>query len=145
MADVNRDLSLTTRINIPNFVPLMDRLRAENLKRAITLLHVRSAEEGEWICSTASARLMRDKVNVLGPTDGKMIDVVEQAVRVKAAIVFGGELRRAEDARALRAAATFGIRPVAFVARETRRDANDLLTMLGPWGSFDVVLLSEHD
>jgi len=144
MSNVNRDIFPTTRINVPNFVPLMDRLRDENLKRAITLLHAHSAEEGDWICSTAAARLAREKVQALGPTDGRAIDLIETGMRSKVTIVFAGELRREEDARALRAGATFGIRPVAFLVRETRKDAEDALRMLGPWGGYDLVLLSEE-
>jgi len=144
MSDVNRDLFPTTRINVPNLVPLMERLRDESLKRSITILHVRSYEEGEWICSTASARLARERVQMLAPQDGKVIDLIEQAIRLKVPIVFVGEIRREEDARALRAAATLGIRTVGFLVRESRHDAENTLTMLGGWSSFDVALLSEH-
>jgi hypothetical protein len=44
----------------------------------------------------------------------------------------------------LRAAATLGIRTVGFLVRETRREAEDALAMLGGWNSFDVALLSEY-
>ena len=144
MSDVNRDLFPTTRINVPNLVPLMERLRDESLKRSITILQVRSHEEGEWICSTAAARLARERVQMLAPQDGKVIDLIEQAIRLKVPIVFVGEIRREEDARALRAAATLGIRTVGFLVRESRQEAEDTLTMLGGWSSFDVALLSEH-
>jgi stage III sporulation protein SpoIIIAA len=144
MSDVNRDLFPTSRINVPNLVPLMERLRDESLRRSVTLLHARTSEEGEWICSTASARLARENVQRLAPQDGKVIDVIEQAIRSKMPIVFVGEIRREEDARALRAAATLGIRTVGFLVRETRREAEDTLAMLGGWNSFDVALLSEY-
>ncbi|HUN30160.1 MAG TPA: hypothetical protein VMV65_10180, partial [Alphaproteobacteria bacterium] len=138
MADVNRDLFPTTKINVPNLVPLMDRLRNEELKRSITILHVRTSEEGEWICSTAAARLTRERVPLLAPQDGKVIDLVEQAIRSKVPIVFVGEIRREEDARALRAAATLGVRTVAFLVRDSRKEADDTIKILGPWASFDV-------
>jgi hypothetical protein len=144
MSDVNRDLFPTTSINVPNLVPLMDRLRDESLKRSITLLHVRTSEEGDWICSTASARLAREHVQMLAPQDGKVIDLVEQAIRSRAPAVFVGEIRREEDARALRAAATLGVRTVGFLVRETRREAEDTIAMLGGWNSFDIALLSEY-
>jgi 2-succinyl-5-enolpyruvyl-6-hydroxy-3-cyclohexene-1-carboxylate synthase len=144
MSDVNRDLFPTSRINVPNLVPLMERLRDEALKRSVTLLHVASFEEGEWICSTASARLSREHVPHLAPQDGKVIDLVEQAIRSKIPIVFVGEIRREEDARALRAAATLGVRTVGFLVRESRHGAEDTIAMLGSWSSFDVALLSEY-
>jgi hypothetical protein len=144
MAELNRELFPTTSINVPNLVPLMDRLRDENRKRAITLIHVASAEEGEWICSTAAARLKRYGDKMIGPEPGKIIDLVETAIRLRVPFVFAGELRREEDARALRAAATLGIKAVAFIVRETRKDANNVVTMLGSWSSFDVALLSQY-
>ena len=143
MSEVNRDLFPTTKINVPNLVPLMERLRNEALKRSITVLHVRTSEEGEWICSTAAARLSRERVQLLAPQDGKVIDLVEQAIRSKIPIVFVGEIRREEDARALRAAATLGIRTVGFLVRDSRKEATDTLSILGGWSSFDVALLSE--
>jgi ADP-ribose pyrophosphatase YjhB (NUDIX family) len=142
MAD--RELFPTTSINVPNLVQLMDRLRDENRKRSITIIHVASAEEGEWICSTAAARLARYGEKMIGPEPGKVIDLVETAIRVKVPYLFAGELRREEDARALRAAATLGIKPVAFIVRPSRKEADNLLTMLGSWSSFDIALLSEY-
>ncbi len=144
MAEVNRELFPTTSINVPNLVPLMERLRDENRKRAITIVHVASSEEGEWICSTAAARLARYGDKMVGPEPGRVIDLVETAIRVKVPYLFAGEIRREEDARALRAAATLGIKAVAFLVRPSRKEADDTVTMLGSWGSFDVALLSEY-
>jgi type IV secretory pathway ATPase VirB11/archaellum biosynthesis ATPase len=83
-------------------------------------------------------------VELLAPQDGKVIDLVEQAIRSKIPIVFVGEIRREEDARALRAAATLGIRTVGFLVRDSRKEADDTLSILGGWSSFDVALLSEN-
>lgn len=144
MGDLNRELFPTTSINVPNLVPLMERLRDDNLKRSITIVHVASSEEGEWICSTAAARLARYGDKMVGPEPGRVIDLVETAIRSKVPYVFAGEIRREEDARALRAAATLGIKTVAFIVRPSRKEADDTLTMLGSWSSFDVALLSEY-
>jgi hypothetical protein len=144
MAD-SRELFPTTSINVPNLVPLMERLRDENRKRAITLVHVVSAEEGEWICSTAAARLQRYGDKMIGPQAGKIIDLVETAIRLKVPYLFAGEMRYEEDARALRAAATLGIKPVAFIVRPSRTEADNTITVLGSWSSFDVALLSEYE
>ena len=108
---------------MPNLVPLMERFRDENRKRAITLVHVASSEEGEWICSTAAARLARYGDKMIGPEPGRVIDLVETAIRVKVPYLFAGEIRREEDARALRAAATLGIKAVAFLVRPSRKEA----------------------
>lgn len=144
MADP-RELFPTTSINVPNLVPLMERLRDETRKRAITFVHVVSSEEGEWICSTAAARFKRYGDKMIGPEPGKIIDLVETAIRSKVPYLFAGEMRYEEDARALRAAATLGIKPVAYIVRPSRTEANNMITMLGSWSSFDIALLSEYE
>ena len=143
MSDTNREIYPTARFNVPNFVPLMERLRDHSLKRPVTLLHARSPEEGEWICNTAAARLQREHIEMIGPEAGRVIDIVESAIRTKITIAFVGEMRRDEDARALRAGATFGIHTVAFAVRETHKEVDDLVAMLGPWSSIDLAVLSE--
>jgi hypothetical protein len=145
MSNPNRDLFPTTTISVPNLVPLMERLRDESLRRTVTILHVHSAEEGEWICSTAAARLTRNQTRITGPEYAKVIDLVERAIRSSTKFVFAGEIRREEDARALRAAATLGIHPIGFIVRERRSEADNTLTMLGSWNSFDLALLSTYD
>jgi hypothetical protein len=145
MADQERDIFATGNINVPNLVALVNRLRNERVRRAITILHVHSPEEGDWICNTAAAKLKREQnAKMIGPDPGRVIDLVEQAIRLKVPFLFAGELRRDEDARALRAAATLGVHTASYIVRETRSEANNLITMLGSWASFDVALLSEY-
>lgn len=144
MENPNRDLYPTTTIRVPNLIPLLQRLRDENRRRVISVLHVRSSEEGEWICATAAARLARGNLKILGPEAMKPLDLIERAIRSGAKVVFAGEIRREEDARSMRAAATLGIRPVGYIVRETRKEANDLVTLLGSWNSFDIELLSSY-
>jgi hypothetical protein len=140
----NRDLFPTTTISVPNLVPLLQRIRAEERRRVITLLHVRTQEEGEWICSTAAARLSRGNIKIIGPEALKPLDLIERAIRGSAKVVFAGEMRREEDSRALRAAATLGIRAVAYIVAEKRKEAENVMTILGAWNSFDVALLSTY-
>jgi hypothetical protein len=123
----------------------MERLRDDDRKRSISVLHVRSLEEGEWICANAAARLTRTNLRVVGPDSAKAFDLVERAIRSSAKYVFAGQLRTDEDSRALRAAATLGIRPVGYIVREHRVDASNALTLLGSWNSYDVALLSSYD
>jgi cell division inhibitor SulA len=145
MSGENRDLFPTEKMSVPYLVPLLERLRDEQRSRTITVLHVRSFEEGEWICSTAAARLMRANVRIIGPEMAQVLDLVERAIRTGAKYVFAGQLRNEEDARAMRAAATLGIRPVGYIVKERRVDASNALTLLGSWNSYDVSLLSAYD
>jgi hypothetical protein len=145
MESTNRDLFPTTSIQVPNLIPLLERLRDENRRRVVTLLHVKSAEEGEWICATAAARLARGNVKILGPEALKPLDMIERAIRSNTKIVFAGEIRREEDARAMRAAATLGVRPVGYIVREKRSEADNLMTLLGTWNSFDIALLGSYE
>lgn len=144
MESPNRDLFPTTTMSVPNLVPLLQRLRDGDRRRVITILHVRSPEEGEWICSTAAARLTRGPLKIMGPESIKPLDIIERAIRASAKVVFAGELRREEDARALRAAATLGIRAVAYIVGEKRKEAENIMTVLGTWSSFDVELLGTY-
>jgi hypothetical protein len=146
MENPNRDLYPTTTIRVPNLIPLLERIRSQDRRRVITLLHVRSAEEGEWICATAAARLARGQhAKILGPESLKPLDMIERAIRGSAKVVFAGEIRYEEDARAMRAAATLGIRPVGYIVREKRKEAENLMTLLGPWNSFDTELLGTYN
>jgi hypothetical protein len=140
-----RDSFPTAKLSVPYLVPLMERLRDVERKRSITVLHVRSFEEGEWICATAAARLTRTNVRVVGPEMAKPLDLVERAIRSSAKYVFAGQLKTDDDSRAVRAAATLGIRPVGYIVREHRVDASNALTLLGSWNSYDITLLSWYD
>jgi hypothetical protein len=77
----------------------------------VTIVHAKRPEEGEWILSNARARLMRGTLKIVGPEAARAADLVERAARIGAQVVLTGEMRREDDARALRAAAVLGMRP----------------------------------
>jgi len=134
----------TTVMRVPNLVELLARLRDPGLRNPITVLHGRVEGEGEWVTANAAARMQRENIKAVGPEAASFSALVEHAARLGAKIVFLGEVRRAEDGRALRNAASLGIHPVAYLTMRTRAEAQDLLTVIGPWEKYDIVLLSSE-
>lgn len=134
----------TISMSVPNLVELLTRLRDDSIAHAITVLHAEREGEGEWVSATAAARLARSNVKLVGPEPIKAVDLVEHAVRIGAKLVFIGEIRREEDARAARAAAALGIKPVGIITVPKLSDAKALVTVLGPWKGYDVALLSQQ-
>jgi hypothetical protein len=134
----------TQTINVPGLSRMLERLRSED-KRSITVLHATSAAQADWILSMTAARLARRNSKVVGPESGKPVDLVEKAIRIHAEIAFLGELRREEDANAARAAASYGIRTVAFCVHEKAKQAEALLTLFGPWAGYNFAMISASD
>jgi len=131
-------------MTVPNLVDLLARLRDESNSNCITIIHAEKHGEGDWVIANAAARLARNNIKVAGPEPIKVIDVVERAIRMGAKVAFVGEVRREEDARAVRAAAALNIKPVGIVTAGKLVDAQALLTILGPWKGYDLVLLSQQ-
>lgn len=131
----------TTSMSVPHLPELLARLRDEETRRSITILHAKRADEGEWIFSNASSRLTRSGVRVFGPEPMKAKDLVEQAAHIGAKVIYVGEMRREEDARAIRAAAAFGIRTVATVTAPTIEESQRLVEILGPWTGYNLSIL----
>jgi len=133
----------TIRLTVPHLRELLERVRSDSIRYGITIVHATRPDEGEWILSNARARLLRGTLKSIGPDPVRAADLVEQAARIGAQIVLAGELRREDDARALRAAAAVGMRPVGIITAPTYSEAQMTLAMLGPWTNYDVVLLSK--
>ncbi|HEY8321708.1 MAG TPA: hypothetical protein VIG46_08000 [Candidatus Baltobacteraceae bacterium] len=131
----------TTSMSVPHLSELLARLRDETTRRSITILHATRPDEGEWIFSNAASRLTRSGIRVFGPEPMKAKDLVEQAAHIGAKVIYVGELRREEDARAVRAAAAFGIRTVATITAGSIEEAQRLLEILGPWTAYNLALL----
>lgn len=131
----------TTSMSVPHLPELLARLRDEETRRSITILHAKRPDEGEWIFSNASSRLTRSGVRVFGPEPMKAKDLVDQAAHIGAKVIYVGEMRREEDARAIRAAAAFGIRTVATITASSIEEARRLLEILGPWTGYNLELL----
>lgn len=141
MAGPQFDPFSTTSMSVPHLPELLARLRDGESRRSVTIIHATKPEEGEWIFSNAASRLTRAGVRVFGPEPMKAQALVEQAAHIGATVIYVGEMRREEDARAIRAAATFGMRTVAAVTAKTRQEAQRLVDILGPWTGYDLELL----
>ena len=131
-------------MSVPNLVELLSRLRDESVVHGITVVHAEKEGEGDWVLATAAARLARSNAKIVGPEPIKAVDLVEHAIRVGAKLAFIGEIRREEDARAARAAAALGIKPVGVITAPKLSDVQALITVLGPWKGYDVALLSQQ-
>jgi hypothetical protein len=134
----------TVKMAVPNLKELLARLRDGKLRNAITIVHAENPEQAEWIFATAAARLTRSGVRVFGPESLPPAGIVEQALRIGAKTVLAGEMRRADDAQALRAAAALGINIAATISKPERHQAQELLDLLGPWTNYDLLLLSRQ-
>jgi stage III sporulation protein SpoIIIAA len=141
MAQPPYDPFSTTSMSVPHLTELLARLRDETARRSITIIHASKAEEGEWIFSNAASRLSRSGIRIFGPEPMKAKDLVEQAAHIGAKVIYVGELRREEDARAIRAAATFGIRTVATITASQLEETQRLVEILGPWTGYDIAIL----
>jgi hypothetical protein len=134
----------TVKMSVPNLKELLARMRDTSLRNAITIVHADSPEQGEWILANAAARLTRSGARLFGPEAMPPAAIVEQALRIGAKTVLVGEVRRAEDAQALRAAAALGINVAGTISKPQRRQAVQLLDLLGPWGNYDIRLISRQ-
>ncbi|MBV8489189.1 MAG: hypothetical protein JO199_01575 [Candidatus Eremiobacteraeota bacterium] len=108
-------------------------LRDESIDHSVTIVHAKHDGEGELALSIAAARIARRGVKVAGPEPSTVFDLLEFGMRVGAKVVFCGELRRAEDGRALRAAAKMGVKVVGIVTNERFAEAQTIVKALGPW------------
>src|SRR5271169_5555791 len=95
----------TIKLNVPYLQEMLERLRDPNPERLIIIFHAESAEEGQWILANAASRLARGKISVFAEESRRPTEVIEQALREKVAVALVGEIRRVEDAHAMRAAA----------------------------------------
>jgi hypothetical protein len=137
-----RDRFPTTKLAIPNLAKLVWRLRDDRIANCVTIVHALREGEGEWALAIAAARLARDGVKTIGPEPSTVHDLVEYGVHVGARIVFCGELRRADDGRALRAAAALGVKTVGVVTSAVYAEAELMVRALGPWSNCDLSFFS---
>ncbi len=131
-------------LSVPHLQEVLARLRDTTARRSITVLHADRDGEGEWILATTAARLKRGPIRFVGPEPMSIRSLVEHAARLSAEVVLGGELRRAEDAQALRSAASMGMRVAAVLTTSERREAENLLGLLGPWEQYDLRVISRQ-
>lgn len=132
----------TQRLSVPNLAELLMRLRNQEIRNCITVVHAKKEGEGEWICANAAARLQRGKIKLFGPSPGTLPDVVEHGLRTDAKIIFAGEMRRDSDGASFRKAAAHNVRPVGVITCIRLGEARMLLETMGPWLGYDVALLT---
>jgi hypothetical protein len=134
----------TVKLNVPYLKELLEVLRDPKRERVVAIIHVTSREEGEWVLANTAARLARSNIKAFGPETSRPMDAIEQALREGAKIALIGEIRRVEDATAMRAAAGPGLamRLVGYIAVQTRKEFDDVVAELGPWRSITPVSLS---
>ena len=132
----------TVKLSVPYLKELLERLRDPKQERVIMIVHCESREEGEWVLANTAARLARSKIATYGPEMQRPTEIIEQALREKAAVALIGEIRRVDDAHAMRTASALGLRIVGYVTVKTRNEFDDLVAELGPWRSHNVSALS---
>jgi hypothetical protein len=118
------------------------RLRDDSITNSITIVHAVNDGEGELALAIAAARIARNGVKVLGPEPSTVFALVEHGLHIGAKVIFGGELRRIDDARALRGAAALGTKAVGIITQRNYGDAQNMLRALGPWTNYDVGFFS---
>ena len=123
----------TTKLNVPYLKETLEHLRDPAAERLVIILHAQSPEEGEWILANVHARLARTKISAVLPEMLTVQKVLEKALYDKAPVALVGEIRRVDDAHAMRVAAGMGLKIVAFVATKERHDFDDVVAELGPW------------
>ncbi len=132
----------TTQLSVPNLARLVWHLRDPGIAQSVTIVHAARDGEGELALSIAAARIVRNGVKVAGPEPWTAFDLVEYGIRVGAKVIFAGELRRAEDSRALRAAAHMGAKAVGIVTCGSFAEAQTMVKALGPWASCNLEFFS---
>lgn len=131
----------TSDLSVPNLTRLVTRLRDAGTRGSVTIVHAGQGGEGELALSIAAARLTRRGLKVAGPEPMTVMDIVEYGARTGAKVVFAGELRRADDGKALRAAAKIGLKAVGIVTGAFA-DAQTMVKALGPWTEVDMEFFS---
>jgi hypothetical protein len=132
----------TGDLPVPNLGRVVERLRDQSLNGCVTIVHAPRDGEGEWALSLVSARLSRRGLKVAGPEPTRVMDMIEFGARIGAKVIFAGELRRAEDGKALRAAAKLGIKVVGVVTHDQLSEAQIVVKALGPWDGCNVEFFS---
>lgn len=138
----SRERFPTTELAVPNLARLVWRLREAPGGGSVTIVHAVREGEGEWALAIAAARIARGGVKVVGPEPSTVPHLVEYGLHVGAKVIFGGELRRADDGRALRTASAMGVKAVGIITAARFADAQLLAKALGPWSSHDFAFFS---
>ncbi len=135
----------TAKLTVPYLTELLEKLRAPKTDKLVIIFQAQSAEEGEWILANTASRLSRSGLRVHEAEPSTLMNNLELALAKKVAIALIGELRRVEDGKAIRAAASFGLsRIVGFFAMPDRTEFDNSVKAIGPWENVDLVSLTRQ-
>ncbi len=133
----------TMKLSVPYLPEMLEKLRDPKGNRLIIIFQAQSTDEGDWILANVAARLTKSGLTYYQAEPLKVIDNLEMAMRKQAAVTLLGEIRRAEDGKAMRTAAELGMRAiVAYFAMPARQDFDNSCKAIGPWTGYDFVPLS---
>ena len=137
-----RDAFPTTKLSIPNIATIVWRLRDEGIGNSVTIVHAGREGEGEWALAIAAARIARKGTKVFGPEPLAVLELLEHGLHIGAKVIFAGELRRLDEARAVRVASTMDARIVATITTPSFDEAQKLFDAMGPWMNCNTELIS---
>jgi len=131
----------TIKLTVPFLSDILAKLRDEKSARAMVIFQAESAEQGEWVLQNVAGRLSRGKITVFGPESHRPVEIIEQALRMKATIALVGQMRQPEDAHAMRAASGMGLKSVAYIVAKERAQYAEAVAAFGPWRSYNILSL----
>lgn len=141
MAPMN-DPFPTTKLTVPYLAEVLELVRDPKAQHLIVMCHAKSVEEGEWILATTAARLQRGGIKVVGPESTPPPLLVELALREKAEVALVTHIRKQEDAHAMRAACSLGLKIAGVLCTPTVEEFNETMRGLGPWTGFHLAALT---
>jgi hypothetical protein len=141
----NNDPFPTAKLSVPFLAELLDRLREPKTDKLIIIFQAQNAEEGEWILANVASRLARSGLSVHEAEPSTLMSNLELSLSKKVAVALVGEMRRVDDGKAVRTAASLGLsRIVAFFAMPDRTEFDNSVKAIGPWDMVDLVTLTRQ-
>ncbi|HVA27507.1 MAG TPA: hypothetical protein VNF68_04970 [Candidatus Baltobacteraceae bacterium] len=134
----------TVKLNVPYLKELLEKLRDPAQQRLIVIFHANSPEEGQWVLANAMSRLERSHHSAVCDESMRPTEIIEQALRTKSAIALVGEVRRVDDAHAMRTAAQMGLHIAGYIATSDPAQYQDAITGLGPWTHSNLVSMANR-
>jgi hypothetical protein len=131
----------TIKLTVPFLSDILAKVRDEKAERTIVVFQAESAEQGDWVLQNVASRLGRSKIIVFGPEPHRPVEIIEQALRMKAVVALVGDLRRAEDTHAMRTASGMGLKSVGYIVAKERAQYAEAVAAFGPWRSYNILSL----
>src|ERR1700722_17364837 len=132
----------TVKLNVPYLKEMLEKLRDPAQERLIILFHAASPEEGEWVLANVASRLERSHHSPFADEPLRPTEVIERALYTKVSIALIGDVRRTEDAHAMRTAAQMGLHIAGYIGVKERAQYDDMVKGLGPWTHSNLLSLT---